>query len=563
MKKIYGFAFAAAVMALASCSNDSEPVVNPTPAPEGPGSYLAINICNPAGTRADDEFEIGSTDENSVNNAKFVILKENGGNYEVAYVVEKTGDEISLSAPGNYPGNVERFLDPVIVIPESVTAKPNGENVSNVPNNLKLLVLLNYNGNITAGTTETQLLNSISNVSVAGTANSFVMTNAAYEDNGTSVCAVALPYEKLVSSEEIAKKNPVDVYVERVVARANVDKTTGDQWEEKNNDMYWQNNSQDNVTLTPKILGVAFYADPSASYLFKHTDGWNSDWAAEDLHDVANHRSYWATMPEYNGTDYTLNTFKFSDAAGSDEWEGTLDQYIRENTLGGANATKVVVLAQLMKDGSPMDMANVFGQYTTKAGAAALVANTLKGEGYRIQTTDAQGNTVYRTINYSETGDTDLKYSGEATKGDSYVVGEGDGNRTYLELVGTDVKYVKENGLDADKNPKYDNVEATEITAKLQGAYAISYWKDGYCYYYTDIEHTPFVKDVKNPGVVRNHVYKVTFTGISGFGTPVFDPEKIVIPTPPTYEDNDLVFLSAKVNILKWKVVSQSLILGE
>lgn len=53
-------------------------------------------------------------------------------------------------------------------------------------------------------------------------------------------------------------------------------------------------------------------------------------------------------------------------------------------------------------------------------------------------------------------------------------------------------------------------------------------------------------------GVVRNHIYKVNLTGIFGLGTPVFDPDEIIIPEKPEEKD---VYLAADIRILSWRIV--------
>ena len=60
-------------------------------------------------------------------------------------------------------------------------------------------------------------------------------------------------------------------------------------------------------------------------------------------------------------------------------------------------------------------------------------------------------------------------------------------------------------------------------------------------------------------GIVRNHFYKITLSGIKGFGTPVYDPAKVVVPAVPTYQDT---YLAARVQVLQWRLVTQSASLG-
>lgn len=53
-------------------------------------------------------------------------------------------------------------------------------------------------------------------------------------------------------------------------------------------------------------------------------------------------------------------------------------------------------------------------------------------------------------------------------------------------------------------------------------------------------------------GVVRNHVYKTTINSVFGLGTPVYDPDEVIIPQIPKDEE---VYLAAEINILSWRIV--------
>ena len=79
-------------------------------------------------------------------------------------------------------------------------------------------------------------------------------------------------------------------------------------------------------------------------------------------------------------------------------------------------------------------------------------------------------------------------------------------------------------------------------------------YKSGMTYYYTDIKHLGKPDTTTGYGVVRNHVYKVNITSVSGYGTPYYDGDiKYIEPAKP----KDIVtFVAAQVYILSWRVVS-------
>ncbi len=77
--------------------------------------------------------------------------------------------------------------------------------------------------------------------------------------------------------------------------------------------------------------------------------------------------------------------------------------------------------------------------------------------------------------------------------------------------------------------------------------------KEGMAYYFIPIRHlgTDSTK-VGYYGIVRNHVYSINIRTMFGFGTPVYDPDKVIDPTIPS---NDATYLAARINVLSWRVV--------
>ena len=61
-------------------------------------------------------------------------------------------------------------------------------------------------------------------------------------------------------------------------------------------------------------------------------------------------------------------------------------------------------------------------------------------------------------------------------------------------------------------------------------------------------------------GVVRNHFYKINLTGLTGFGTPVYNPNTVIDPTVPSYDNT---YLAARIKVLQWRIVKQDVNLGE
>ena len=79
-------------------------------------------------------------------------------------------------------------------------------------------------------------------------------------------------------------------------------------------------------------------------------------------------------------------------------------------------------------------------------------------------------------------------------------------------------------------------------------------------YYFTSIKHKIGTEEARD-GVVRNHYYKVKITGITGLGTPVFDPSINIVPEE-VVDDNS--YVAAQINVLSWAVVAQQdVVLGQ
>lgn len=115
-----------------------------------------------------------------------------------------------------------------------------------------------------------------------------------------------------------------------------------------------------------------------------------------------------------------------------------------------------------------------------------------------------------------------------------------------------------------------------QINQALKNLGPAKIWNGGKTYYFFDIRHlaSPVIEG-KNPGdeeydvesaagvpgyygVVRNHVYKTRITSLVGLGTPVYDPNEIIIPEKP---GDEKVYLAAEIRILSWRIVNSDVTL--
>lgn len=112
--------------------------------------------------------------------------------------------------------------------------------------------------------------------------------------------------------------------------------------------------------------------------------------------------------------------------------------------------------------------------------------------------------------------------------------------------------YYKNDGTEA--TPIWNTITATDANTAL-GTETAQVRKDGMTYYYMPISHLGSDNTIAKYGIVRNHLYDINVTDMSGFGSPVNDPTEIIIPTVPVENKS---YVAAKINVLQWRVVSQN-----
>lgn len=121
---------------------------------------------------------------------------------------------------------------------------------------------------------------------------------------------------------------------------------------------------------------------------------------------------------------------------------------------------------------------------------------------------------------------------------------------------------------------KYQSIDATNINnvnaELLSTGYARKYG-EGLCYFSVPIKHLGFPEGavVDNLikfedcvpgsfGLVRNHVYNLNVSSITGLATALRDPNQPIVPPA----DEQTYYISAKLNVLNWRIVpTQNVIL--
>ena len=506
MKIKYFFLAVAALAAVACSEKEDAPSNDPQASVGGNKGYLAINLKSSDDvTRAD--YEDGTAEEQAISTACF-------------YFFDATGNPFNVNTNGNYfnvaiadnggteTPNIESMSDPVLVV-----EKYKGEFPS------KVVAVVNYTG--TANLSLNDLKNVLTTVGHTDGAQ-FIMTNSAYVDGaGEVVDATLLSIDNFQTTADKALANPVTIYVERTVAKVNV--AAGDE-------AFNTGVKLGDKEVFAKVNGWSLIATQAESYMVKSVD---AAWTDADLgfvwNDAPYFRSYW--------------TGKTSSAAVSNEFTpaavvNTDDtvEYIGEH-VGAVNTdrTKYVVAATLEDaDGNALEIAQWFGtNYVGEEALLAAVAPTLKNK-LMLLTTEG-GNNVYTSID-----DSQLQCVAGLLGAESYEVKfqlAADAPMTgWYSFDGTQYTAV------ADVNGELAKIEPAKI------------WRSGKTYYYADIKH---LGDAY--GIVRNHSYQINVTGVKGWGTPVYDPN-MAIETPEKPTDKE-TYISAEINVLSWRVVSNDVTL--
>lgn len=491
-------------------------------------------------TRAGDEFEYGEADERYVDNAHFFLFKHNGD----AFPVNGTGGKNYLSFDIKSGGTQ----------PEESGEANEGPNVSDVKD--KVLIFDNYKGEYpayivavlnwdTKHIQPTYTLNNLYNAlaNIRNDNDHFVMSNSVYADmNGKAIYATPLTIANIAKSADEAKQKPVEIYVERISAKVEVVAKGNVADKEATYDI---ETSVDDVAIYAKVLKWDLYNDYRHSILLKHIypETWGMAGEIGFLwNDPLRYRSYWAAS--YVGSFPADNHFNWTDGFAPNADVAYCGENTRpavtdsEGNITSNPRTKVVVKAQLVKEsGEPVEVAIWYGhRYNGEVAVRSEIASLLSSELYYFEGGEYKG-----------IGATDIKaVEGNEAPQDADV----EAYEVFFQL--SDEALVKE-WFTFSSAEGYVAVSDEVVNARLVEVEPAMLYKNGMTYYYTDIKHLGSAGSDSAFGVVRNHIYKVNISNISGLGTPVFDGDTN-FETPETPESVSS-YVAAEVRILSWKVV--------
>lgn len=534
----------------AACSNEENSAIN-SGQEEEQLSYVAVNIvnANPTGSRVEGgEYENGEGPENAITKARFYLFNASGNPYTVttneapgAVAATNYVDITTLEDQGKDEPNVESIKKGVLVFKGTTTELPTS-----------IVAVLNPPATLTGSKSLSDLQTAIADYS---STTSFVMSNSVYASEGTEVVATNI-IGKVAQNKEDAEANPVDIYVERVLAKVRVTFSNADK------ENQYKVSEDGEPAVYAKILGWAVTRTADKSNLLKDIDpAWDDMTLGFTWNDEPFHRSYWATTPatvtlEKKSQDEIINDQKPATPEGATNI--SVQRYCQENTKADEH-TEVVVVAQLVnEEGDPNPIYKYFGEeHDSEEDILTLIANK------------------YNNVYYTRTGGTSLPGGGTEYEYESFITPDNiHFEATTPETGGEDYEAIAQ--LDDDalngvtiyiENPDYTGsnekyIELADAEATINEELAknpAQIAKEGYVYYYTPIKHLGTTTGSTGEyGVVRNHIYDVTITDIKGYGTPIFDPDKDIDTTHPSNEE---VYIAASINVLSWRVVSSDVTL--
>lgn len=565
MKIFKLFPLACAALMMSACSSDDASNGGSTGVNDP--QYLAVNIVNVGATpsRASGDYVDGSDAENKISKVRFYFFNGDGTPYLIkapgADGVTGTGTVNWLEAtPGDdnttsgTPSHVEKITNAVLVINGVQSAAPSAIVAVINPETVDPAVLDNNISMRLTQLRENAVGSKFYNTDASGNISDFVMSSAVYVNAGSDVCA-SLVAGHVATSADKAKANPVDLYVERVAAKvtADVDLTAF----EKGNGTNWDATKYGTKTAVGQIGAYDVYAvidgwgladeNGKAKVEKSVNTAWTdgilgiSPWTTYDYR-----RCFWESSVEFNaGTNQPVN-HKFNDFNADMKAE----LYTLPNTPDAAitnvydnNVTKFLVAATL-KYKDELDNWHL-AEICRYNGVMILGVDNLKKQ---VALTFSNYYTSTDGVNYTQLTAADIAFNEPTGSMKNYQV-----TPTLADdPAGTKQYYTK-------SSTGYTSVTKDEVNTAI-GENKAEIRTDGKAYYFTPIKHLGTTGNLGEYGIVRNHFYKINLTGLTGFGTPVYNPDTEIDPTLPTYDNT---YLAARIKVLQWRVVNQNVNLGK
>lgn len=568
------FPFACVALMMSACASDKEEIGSST-RPGSDPQYLAVNIVNVGATPTTRaaEYENGTAGESAIKKVRFYFFNGDGSPYLIKnpgvtgvtggedknWLEASPSDDTSTSGT---PSQIEKITQTVLVINGVQAAAPAAIVAVVNPETVEATTLQNEKGGDVMRLSELRYSAVGSKFynkdASTGAVSDFVMSNSVYVNAGEDVCA-SLVAGHVTTSAETAKAKPVDLYVERVVAKvtADVDNNAfelgnGTNWDAKKYGTKKPVGKSGDYDVYAVIEGWGLANENGKAEVEKQVNKTWADgtlgftpWTTSDYH-----RCFWEKSVGFDagtGGNQPVNpTFNQLKAKMQDVL------YTLPNTpeskvtnLKDNDLTKFAVAATLKYKDAAGNWHNA--EICRYNGVSILGIDNLKRQ---VALTFSQYYTSTDATNYTQLSKDDIDFKDPDGTMQQYLV------TPTLANAPAGTKYYTKSTTGT--TPTFTEVPKAKVLAAIEADKA-EIRRDGRAYYYVPIKHLGDPGELAEYGIVRNHFYKITLTGITGFGTPVYDPDKVVKPAVPTYQDT---YLAARVQVLQWRVVTQSASLG-
>lgn len=476
--------------------------------------------------------------------------------------------------------------------------------------------LSDYNNNLTVNGKETEsfVMSTTSYYTNGANDDTFHQDEFGEADKVACYFATYIPQDNYQKSmDDALKTKPVEVFVERLAAKVQVliDATPATPAEGTSLDYPIYKLTQTlgggenvggnviNADLYIQVLGWDLSATLPQSYMFKNIQNWNLAWTP--WNEATRHRSYWAKSiiygtDDYSKIEYITNEFedKITDGISLNNVIGSGVDYCNEHTNIPENifsnyttedqsvpnvvnalvdpryVTHAVLHTRVCDNtGKDVDLVRAGTVLYTRDGYLKYIINSIdNAQGLlnlytKIAGTPAEDGTV--TNDYPQIGTEFFKLEPVT---DSKRVGATQVN-VNEDLFNSTPLYSKSGDkydelIGEAKKEALDNLKSqlTKVQPTNDDQRAIIY-DGGHQVYYIPIEHlgasaTQTAAVEGYYGVVRNHWYKLTITEFSKVGHGIWKPENHKETLKPEGPEDPLYYLGAKINILSWKIVNQS-----
>lgn len=564
------FSFACVALMMSACASDKEEIGSSTKPGSDP-QYLAVNIVNVGATPTTRaaEYENGTAEESAIKKVRFYFFNGDGSPYLIKTGVDGGEDKNWLEASpsddtstSGTPSQIEKITQTVLVINGVQAAAPAAIVAVVNPETVEATTLQNEKGGDVMRLSELRYSavgrNFYKKHATTGAVSEFVMSNSVYVNAGEDVCA-SLVAGHVTTSAETAKAKPVDLYVERVVAKVTAD--VDNEAFEHGNGTNWEANKYGTKNPVGKSGDYDVYAviegwglanENGKAEIEKQVNKTWADgtlgftpWTTSDYH-----RCFWeksvgfdagmGANPPVNPTFNQLNA-KMRDVLYT--LPNTPESKVTD--LKNNDLTKFAVAATLKYKDAAGNWHNA--EICRYNGVSILGIDNLKRQ---VALTFSQYYTSTDATNYTQLSKDDIDFKDPDASMQQYLV------TPTLANAPAGTKYYTKSTTGT--TPTFTEVPKAEVLAAIEADKA-EIRRDGRAYYYVPIKHLGGIGELAEYGIVRNHFYKITLSGIKGFGTPVYDPGKVVKPAVPTYQDT---YLAARVQVLQWRVVTQNASLG-